>query len=319
MKKTLISCMIVCLLSLTTTHLYARFTKEYLLWTKGEFEIPDEIKKTTSASELQLFLNNKDEFTRMAAIRRLSEIEGPKAIELLVERFENEITPLGMYDVPLVKLEVVRTLGSIGTEQAKSALLRILKGYWERGPKIQDKRRFQWDRDFSPVVPLLLETLYKWSGDKDVFEIAKIIALSEDVKKYYGRKDRTTGYSIGQRAWEVYLKGEMISKGIVEERDSAVYLLDYEEDIIKKGINSVPLGPMKRAAASSILAKHSEVTLTSILKEAEQEFKKRHEDKFRLRVGIIKKVLEKRAEPQKQKMGEKQGIPKRPEETNRNK
>ena len=305
MKKTLISCMIVCLLFLTT-NLYARLTKEYLLWLKGEFEIPHEIKKATNVSELKPFLDNKYEFTRMAAVRRLGEIGGSKTIELLVERFEKETTPLGMHDVPLVKLEVIRTLGRIGTDQAKSALIGMLKGYWQRGPKIQDKSRFHWDRDFSPVVPLLLETLYKWSSDKDVFETAKVVALSKDVKKYYWRKDSTTGYSIGQKAWEVYLKGDMISKGIVDEKDSAIYLLDLLDSETNLRVIDPNLGPLKRMSDLTILGRISEPILTFILKEAEQEFAKSHEDKFRRRIGLINKILREKAESEKLEISEKQ-------------
>lgn len=303
MKNIFISKLIFYLLFTLATPIYAELTKEYLQWMKGEFEVPPEIKKATNVSELQPFLNNKYEFTRMAAVRRLGEIERAKAIELLVERFEKETTPHGMHGVPLVKLEVIRTLGRIGTDQAKSALIGMLKGYWQRGPKIQDKSRFHWDRDFSPVVPLLLETLYKWSSDKTVFETAKIITLSEDVKKYYWRKDSTTGYSIGQKAWEVYLKGEMISKGIVDEKDSAIYLLDYEATLRVIDPN---LGPLKRTSALTILGRLSEPTLTSILKEAEQEFAKSHEDKFRRRIGVINKILQEKAESKKLEISEKQ-------------
>jgi len=52
------------------------------------------------------------------------------------EPYENLMPPEG---IPIVKLEIIRTLERIGGDKAKSALLDILKKYWESGPKVKDK------------------------------------------------------------------------------------------------------------------------------------------------------------------------------------
>ncbi len=309
--KTLPNIVIVfCLLSLTSTSVYARVSKEYTQWSKGEFEVPTEIKNITDASELQPFLNSTREFTRMAAVRRLGELEGPKAMGVLRELYAKEPLTKGIHAVPLVKLEIIRTLGKIGTDQAKYVLLDILKNLWKKGPVLPKRRKakgyFYWDRDFAPVMPLLLETLYKWNSDKDVFEMAKTIAHSEDVKNFYRGRD-----SIGQRAWEIYLKGEMTRQGVIDEKLSAQYLLNYIEDIRQKGFDSVELGSTKVAAAAAILNKHSDATLSSLVSEFETQLKQETQDSqdlfkerpiiLRNRIDILKRIQKERNEKEQKK------------------
>jgi len=294
------------ILSLLIINVYAggMYRPGFFKWLKGDFEIPDVIKKVTSLSELQPFLTSEDSFVKVAAIRRLGEIEGAKAVGILSGYFTKE-TPLSDVGAhPLVKLEVVRTLGRIDTEQAKSALLGLLKRYWERGPvlpeKIKgDKGYFRMDRDFSYIVPELLGALYKWNSNDDVFGMAKTIALSDDVKNYYRG-------NIGNRTWEICIKGEMTRKGIVEEKDSAKYLLDYIEDIDPLHIDPMGLGPLKATAASAILDKHSEATLSSLVSEFEDQFEKEPRDSngslteqhniLRQKIRILENILREKKE-----------------------
>lgn len=268
---------VLCISSLLSSQAHARVSKEYIQWLRGEYEIPAEIQKVTSVSELRPFLDEASEFTRMAAARRLGEIEGPNSVDLLTEVYEAQPPTRGLGAVPLVKLEVIRTFGRIRTGRAKSSLLGMLKHLWKKGPVLaerrKEKRYFYRDRDFARVMPLLLETLYEWSGDKEVLEVARAIALSEDVRNVYRGPE-----SIGQRAWEICLKGEMINKGVVEEEDSAKYLLDFVDDIRKKGLDSVELGPVKGAAAGAILRRHSETTLSSLISEHDSQLKKEPRD-----------------------------------------
>ena len=308
MKKIFVSGAFMFLLSLVVTNIYAgMFPKGYFRWVKGEFEIPDEIKKVTKVSELQPFLDNKRDFTRMAAIRRLGQIEGPRAIDLLVKRFAREPIYRGIEGFPLVKFEIIRTLGRFGTKKAKFTLLGLLKDYWKRVPIPNEKKGVAPDRDSETVTPVILETLYKWSGEKDVFKTVKIIALSEDVENFYGGRN-----SIGQRAWEVYLKGEMISKGIVGGKDTAIYLLDYEESIIKEGLDTVPFVSLKISASRNILEERlSESTLSSLVSEFEDQFKKeprtpkgsltkRHHTLIS-RISYIKEILKEKREKEEMK------------------
>ena len=298
------------LLSLTTTSVYARVSKEYVQWSKGEFEVPAEIKRVTNTTELQPFLNNTRDFVRMAAVRRVGEIEGSKAIGLLRELYAKEPPTRGIHAVPLVKLEIIRTLGKIGTDQAKYALLDILKNLWKKGPVLPERRKkkgyFYRDRDFAPVMPLLLETLYKWNSDKDVLEAAKTIAHSEDVKNFYRGRD-----SIGQRAWEVYLKAEITNKGVTEEKDCAISMLDFIEEIGTLHIDPKGLGPLKAAAACAILERFSEASLSSLVSEFEVQLTKEPDDPkgslterdniLRRKIGTLKKILKEKKEKEQKK------------------
>ncbi len=305
MKKTLISCMIVCLLFLTT-NLYARLTKEYLLWVKGEFEIPHEIKKATNVSELKPFLDNKYEFTRMAAVRRLGEIGGSKTIELLVERVEKETAPLGMHHVPLVKLEVIRTLGRIGTDQAKSLLLNIANSYWKRGPqckckKCKEKGLYpQHDGDYSSVFPAVLKALEVWKEDKSVFSISIQVALDENI--------RSTPVLVS--AWELYLITKMAREGITTDEQAVDYLVSFlvetgiqpETYIVKDGVGVRTIKSIKVEAVGSILKGYGESALSYLQREVKNtspEDKKRLEALY-YAIGQVRQSLKSRVE-QKEK------------------
>jgi len=321
MRNILILSTVILLLLIGITNVYAgMYPRGYFQWVKGEFEIPDEIKKVTTATELKPFLDSNREFTRMAAVRRLGEIEGSKAIDLLIKRFEQEPIYRDRERFPLVKLEIVRTLGRIGTEQAKSALFSMLRDYWKKVSRPNDKGGIIPDRDSETITPVLIETLYKWSSDKEVFEMAKTIALSEDVKKY-GLIFRGPE-SIGQRAWEIYLKGGMTKQGIVDENESAQHLLDFVDDIRKKGFDSEELGLLKTAAAGAIIERLSEAALSSLASKYEDQLKKeprepkgflteRH-NTLRRRIGVLNKILQikKEKEQKEAKMREEKPVDK---------
>lgn len=270
---------IVCLLSLLSAPAKALTLKKDIRLAKGEFEVPAEIKKQIKVTGLQSFLDSKSEFTRMAAVRRLAEIEGPKAVGLLHTIFAKEPAASGLHDLPLVKFEVIRTLGTVGTEQAKSTLLGMLISLWEKGPilsekknakgySFNEKRYYYLDRDFTTVMPLLLQTLYKWSGEEDVFKTVETIALSEDVKKFYTQRK-----GIGQKAWEVYLKGKIIREGIVEDEQAAIYLLEFLEQLRKQSSYGKH-GYIQDMAGFAVLQKHNKTVLSSLAEKLEKELRK---------------------------------------------
>ena len=256
---------IICLLSLLSAPAKAITLKKDLRLAKGEFEIPAEIKKETTVTGLQPFLDSESEFTRMAAVRRLGEIEGPKAVALLLAVFAKEPAAWGLHDIPHVKFEVIRRLGAIGTEQAKTTLLGILKSYWQKGPNVKNKRLIHLDRDFTTVMPLLLETLDRWSGDEDVFKTIEAIALSEDVKKFYTKRN-----SIGQRAWEVYLNSKIIREGVGEDEESAIYLLEFMEKL-RSRLSYGTLEYAQYMAGFAVLQKHNKTVLSSLAEKFEKE------------------------------------------------
>jgi hypothetical protein len=258
---------IICVLVLVATPTYGRKGAEYIRWSHGDFEIPVEIKDANSVSKLQHFLYGKNEFKRMAAVRRLGEIEGSRAVGLLREVSANEPPIRGVLDrSPLVRLEVVRTLGRIGGEEAKTVLLEMLEEFWHAGPQVSDTGKQYWyyDVDFANLVPASLEQLYAWSNDKKVYDAAMTIASSEDIKKY--------GSRISQALWKVYLKGEIAQKRL-SEKESVIHLLRFYEDVKKYGVASGSLEESKMKAVSDVLLDSNDVVLTGLAKEFENTHK----------------------------------------------
>jgi hypothetical protein len=269
MKKTVITITIVFILSINSYILYAGMAPPgYSLWASGDFDLPNDINNIKNASELKPYLNGDDTYRQTAAIRKLGEIEGVKAVDTLKNYLKRDSSGIGFDALPsLTKLEAIRTLGRIGSEQAKTILLDFLKLYLKKGPILpdkykDDKRYYDYDRNFTYAVPELLKALYKWSSENDVYDYAKSIAESNDVKKYYGGPD-----GIGQRAWEIYIKGELLKKGIVEEKISITYLLDNFENVVPLSGNLSVLSSLKGTAIKTIIMRQSDSALSLALSE----------------------------------------------------
>jgi len=289
----------ICILFFTITPVSAFNMLEQSAWSTGDFDIPQKIKDVNTISELQSFLNSKDDFTRMAAVRRLGEIEGPNSLDTLISIFENEATKFDDRMIPLVRLEVIRAFGRIGTPQAKNALMSILKDIWEQVPDIlkerqKDKRYpFYNDRDFPQVGPALLKELYKWSGDRDVYEMASDIVNNDEADNLY--LVRTC-----QRAWEICIKNEALNKGITGEKETIIYLLQYRGDIgplHESGIINYR-NAYKSTAATNILEDFSEATFTSLLSELKEQQKTEQSESLRRRIGTLNAVLRTKKENQ---------------------
>jgi hypothetical protein len=307
MKKIIISITLVVVFALPLAKA-GMYPAGYSLWVSGDFDMPDAIKKVTTASGLKPFMQEKDSFSHVAAIRRLGEIEGAKAIETLKSYLVKGNTTLEYSYVPIEKLEVIRTLGRIGTEQAKMILLDTLKIYWEKGPVLandfkDNKGYYRDDKDFSNMVPELLKALYRWSSDNDIYVYAKTIAESNDVKNYYGGID-----GIGQRAWEISIKGEMLRKNITAEKDSAKFLLGYIVDIgpfLDDANGTGEFKALKVASAKAILERLSESTLNSLVSEFEaqqkvelSENKMGQYNRLRKQIGNLNTVIKNKKEKQ---------------------
>ena len=98
----------VCLLSLLLIPTKALTFQRRFRSAKIESEIPTEIKNATNISDLQPFLENKNESIRMAAVRRLGEIDESNKIDLLQDVFsfqklqldEQEKKPRSFFPLP---------------------------------------------------------------------------------------------------------------------------------------------------------------------------------------------------------------------------
>jgi hypothetical protein len=258
------------------SQLSGRPTQQNREWSRGRFELPAEIANIEDASELQPFLTSSLEFTRMAAARRLAQIEGIRAIPALLEAFAGEKTYATKQGSPLVKLEVIRALGQLGTEQSKSALLDILRRYWQNGPSVEDKRGYRLDRDFANVVDVSLRTAADWGEDPEVFELLESIALSRDVREYYIRPR-----GLAETAWEAYLKSRMKRQGITKEEASILYLLDFMYER-PRPIAYGTFEHIRYRAASAVLQEYAESALSAVVaslaKDVAQEEAKRPDE-----------------------------------------
>jgi hypothetical protein len=273
---------------------------QYRHWAGGRFAMPKALAEVRTPDGLGTFLASKDEFTRMAAVRRLGELGEAKAVEPLLELYQKEPAANGLNGMPLVKLEVIRTLGRVDTNEARGALVGILKGCWQQGPKVRDKRGYRLDRDFAPVMSASLRTLSQWSDNREVFELVKAIALSNDVKDYY-----TYPEEFGQLAWEAYLKGRLAREGIKNEEDAALTLFRFIEKLpILKDAGTVDF--IKKRAACAVLSTYSEKTLLSLTGQFQREIRQIPDSskgeqtsrciQLRARTSFIKTVLRNRKE-----------------------
>ncbi|MCJ7828423.1 MAG: HEAT repeat domain-containing protein [Dehalococcoidia bacterium] len=308
MKKLFIVCTIGTLLSALITPTDARTSQERLRWIRGEFELPPEIKKVANISELQRFLDSESEFTRMAAARRLGQLDDRDAVNVLASRFAKEPykTLRSPEGTPIVKLEIVRTLETIQGEKTKSLLLNIANSYWRRGPqckckKCKDKGLYpHHDGDYSSVFPAVLKALEVWKEDQSVFSISSQIVLDENI--------RSTPVLVS--AWELHLITKMAREGITTDEQAVDYLLSFlvetgiqpETYIVKDGVGVRTIKSITVEAVGSILKGYSESALSYLQREVKNtspEDKKRLEALY-YAIGQVRQSLKSRTE-QKEK------------------
>ena len=128
-----------------------------------------------------------------------------------------------------------------------------------------DRKYWYRDVDFANLVPNTLEQLYKWNSDERTYETAKMIALSEDTKKYDS--------VISKASWKICLKGDTAKKHL-SEKGSAKYLLDLIKNIEDEGVTRSEYGAVKREAAKDIIEQYGDDVLSSLKKDLEDEMNK---------------------------------------------
>ncbi|OHB63142.1 MAG: hypothetical protein A2Y76_15305 [Planctomycetes bacterium RBG_13_60_9] len=238
---------------------YARVGEEYMRWARGEFEIPPQVREAGNRGQLEPFLQNGNEFIRMAAVRRLGEIEGPKAATLLRDIARKEQSPRWPDYVPLVKLEAVRTLDRMEGTEPESALIDLFNDYWARRADVRRDRVFTL-YDFRPVGSTLLDALDKRSNSSPIFKTVEGPALSRDVAERGILPDW-----FRQRVWEVYLKSRMIHSGAVAEPDQVEGLLN-ELNLVdgQWPFGYLSLNHIKALAARNAIARYHDSALRTV-------------------------------------------------------
>jgi len=128
-------------------------------WVRGDFVMPPDIGRIATIEDLSPYLKDRDEFRRMAAVRRLYEINGSEAIDMLCRLYCTGYSNDGPPVFPLANLEIIRILGKLGTQEAKMRLAEILEA------SIDEIRRER----IEPVMHALLSTLEPWASDDAVY------------------------------------------------------------------------------------------------------------------------------------------------------
>jgi hypothetical protein len=238
---------------------YARVGAEYMRWSRGEFEMPPELREAKDRRQLEPFLQNSNEFLRMASVRRLGEMEGPKAAILLRDHVRKEQSPRGPDYVPLVKLEAVRTLDRMQGTEAESALIDLFNDYWARRTAVRRDRAFAL-YDFRPVGSTLLDALDRRSNDEVVLKTVEGPATSRDVAEKGVLPDW-----FRQRVWEVYLKSQMIHSGAVAEPDQVEGLLNQLNLVDRQWpFGYLSLNHIKALAARNAIARYDDNALRAV-------------------------------------------------------
>lgn len=184
---------------------------------QGKIQIPPEIAKATTISEIRPFLKDKDEEKRMAAVRRLGQIGDKKIVGLLVEVFEKEYYEPGMEIFPYVKGEIINVLEKIENNESKSALFNIFKDYLKRGPRLQKRPDLAYydDGDYSCVTTQITKILYKLydvNKDTKIYELFKKIAL-EELKDWWIIEDR----DLMRTSFQINYKTEIFKNKLTKE------------------------------------------------------------------------------------------------------
>jgi hypothetical protein len=293
MKKLFIKTMVAYLIFSGWTYIFGKEIPYF----RERVEMPPEISGANTVSEIQPYLESPNDVTRIAAARRLGQLGDQNAVSLLTERFVKEPYLAAMDWSPYVKLEIIVALGKIGGEQAKNSLLNIFNTYWKQGPKSQ---KYVWeDGDYSSVVSVVLESLYTWRKDNDVYDI---------FRRTYLEERKIPDWKTQEKAYELYLKAKMEREGVTGQEKEINYLLeklkgtghDWIEG--KRGVKT--LDSLQDGAIVTILLKYGESTLPYIDAELNNVSPIKENRRYEA-LSYIKGSIEKRLELKRKEKEEK--------------
>jgi hypothetical protein len=180
-------------------------------------KMPAELAAINKAADLAKYLKNPDETIRVAAVKRLAEIGGADAIQLIIQFYESEPYRSGM-DLPDgVKREALIALGALGGERAKAQVLKTLKATVAAGPTVRahesDRREIKYDAEYRQIVTGALEALSTFD-DADAQQAIADTFANENLHWY-----------IRQFAQRVNVQREMKTKGVTSLENKVHYLV----------------------------------------------------------------------------------------------
>ena len=272
MKRFYIGSMLICVILQVVSPVWARPSMAQIRYLEtGYLEIPEQVNGAEVLTELDESLTSKRAFVRAAAVRRLGELCGEEGIPQLIEIFRSE-QPVSQPETwPVVKMEVVRTIGRMKGAEASKVLASLLKEHWERRPADPNRRDISWLVDDCPVIHYLLEEAYPRVGDETVFKVVEEVVLEERLPAMFVRFKG----GIGDLAWMVYLNGLMARNGIVETRDRVDYLMRFREKTIEGQEKYTPAVTIKVRAAQGVLSKCELSGIQGVLEEIRKEMESR--------------------------------------------
>ncbi len=265
---------IVCVVLQNISPLWARPSSSLLKWARtGYLEMQPEIIAAKNASDLSEFIVSKNPFIRASAVRRLGELGGVDSIPQLIQIFHKEEPVKNSEMLPIVKMEIVQTLGRIKSDEPAKVFSSLLKEHWYRRPGKSngDKLLLTWMSEDCPVIHYLLVQSYFHVTNESVFKIVEEIALSEGLSEMFARFRG----GIGDLAWKAYLRGQMIRDNVTEQKGQIQYLIKFREESIKRKLQHTPLMSIKIRAAESVIKMYD----LSVLKDAENELREEMKDK----------------------------------------
>lgn len=220
MKKRMLFCLVIGGVLVSVHPCWARVGKAYWELARGNFTMPSEIQNTSSRTELLSYIAQKHGLLKMAAIRRLGEVEGDGAIPVLQDIVINDKDKTGVDYVPIAKLEAIRTLKKIDSPASRRALIDLFEGHWGRIQETE-KNRDLYQYDYAPVMTNLINTLSRYAGSADVHQAFASAVSSQSIQNTGAIPDRIR---IG--VMRVHLQGNMLQSNLLAEDDQVVALVD---------------------------------------------------------------------------------------------
>ena len=175
------------------------------------------IRSAKSVHALAPFIAAADILIRREAVLRLGEIGGPEAVKALGEIFQDEPRSGGTDIDAGVRAAVVKTLGKLGTPDARAALLNGLQGWMRAGPQASGDYAHIYDQQYFAVAVAAIKALEPYD-DQEIQALVRSIA-----------DDSSLFYALREAAWRTSLLQEMTRKGLKEPGERAAFLLSQIE------------------------------------------------------------------------------------------
>ncbi len=272
MKRLSTDLIVACVVLAGVTPVWGRLSMPQIRWLKnGHLDIPAQVREAKAPTDLAEALNNKRSFIRAAAVRRLGELRGSDAIDQLIQILHSEKPVTAQQTWPVVKIEVIRTIGRMEGEQASQALASLLGDHWDQGPVDPNDRSLIWLKDTCPVIHVILKEAYARMADESMSSAVEEVATSEQLGEMFARFRG----GIGDLAWMAYANGLMMRAAATEETARARYLMQFRRQALEQKDSDAPLAAIKLRAAHAMLNKCDLSALKVVLDELWNEMEEK--------------------------------------------